>query len=173
MKPALGTLFACGILLGGCSSISTNFDYDAKADFAALQTYRWLPPPKNPAVNSLSRDRILAAVNTGLIAKGYRQVNANADFEVAIHGGSQDRVQVTDWGYTYGPRGAYRGGRGVDVYQYREGTLILDIVDANTHKLIWRGTARKALHSNPTPEERTKTINAAVEKILKGFPPTK
>ena len=174
MKNISGLLYSCGILLGACSSISTNFDYDAKADFASLKTYRWLSPPKTLHMNSLTGDRILDAVNAGLAAKGYRQVKANADFEVAVHGGSQDRVQVTDWGYTYGPRGTYWGGsRGVDVYQYREGTLILDIVDANTNKLIWRGTARKALDPNPTPEQRTKTISEAVENILKNFPPGK
>ena len=51
--------------------------------------------------------------------------------------------------------------------------MIVDIVDTDTHKLIWRGTARKVLDTNPTPEQRTATVNAAVAKILADFPPKK
>ena len=61
------------------------------------------------------------------------------DFRVALHTGQQSKVRVTDYGYGYGV-GRWGGG-GLDVYQYQEGTLILDVVDAKTKKLMWRGTA--------------------------------
>ena len=37
---------------------------------------------------------------------------------------------------------------------------------------FWRGVAERTLDSNPTPEKTDKRINEAVEKILKGFPPS-
>jgi len=149
LKTIQSLILACAILLGGCAPISTNFDYEVGWDFDSLKTYQLLTPPADSGINS--------------------------DFQVAYHGGSENKIEVSNWGYAYGQRGAYYGASrsSVDVYQYQEGSLIIDIVDTKTHKLIWRGTARKVLDTNPTPEERTATINAAVAKILEAFPPTK
>jgi len=177
LKTIQGVFFAFSILLVGCAPISTNFDYDVNWDYDSLKTYQLLTPPANSEVNSLSRDRVTNAINSELIARGYDKVSENPDFLVAYHVGSQHKIEVSDWGYAYGGRGSYYGYGGrrtaVEVYQYQEGSLIIDIVDTETHKLIWRGTARKVLDTNPTPEERTATVNAAVAKILEAFPPTK
>jgi hypothetical protein len=116
--------------------------------------------------------RVGAAVEAGLKAKGYLQAEGAPDFLVATYVGRQSRIQVTDWGYGYGPRGAWYGG-GVDVYQYEQGSLVLDIVDARTKKLVWRGTATAIIDPGASPEERTKRINEAVAKMLEDFPPRK
>jgi hypothetical protein len=175
LKTTQSVLLACAILLGGCATISTDFDYDVGWDFDSLKTYQLLASPTEARVNSLSWDRVTNAINSELVARGYSAVDADSDFQVAYHIGSQNKIEVSDWGYSYGRRGAYYGARrsAVDVYQYQEGSLIIDIVDTKTHKLIWRGTARKVLDTNPTPEQRIATINAAVAKILEAFPPTK
>jgi hypothetical protein len=56
--------------------------------------------------------------------------------------------------------------------QYTQGTLILDIVDAGTKKLTWRGSAQANLGSNPSPGASTdKKIKQATDKILDRFPP--
>ena len=49
--------------------------------------------------------------------------------------------------------------------------LVLDVLDARTGELIWRGWATKSLDDNPTPETVQKYVKAAVEKILEKFPP--
>ena len=72
------------------------------------------------------------------------------DFRVAVHFGSREKVQVTDWGYGYAPSRRYYGGGGVDVYTYTEGTLILDVVDATSEQLLWRGSATGAVSRSKT-----------------------
>jgi hypothetical protein len=72
-------------------------------------------------------------------------------------------------GYYYGGP-YYRGG--VYSYYYQEGTLVLDFIDAESKKLIWRGTAKAYLEKEQTPEELDKIVNEAVEKILMNFPPS-
>ena len=53
---------------------------------------------------------------------------------------------------------------------YTVGTLVVDIWDASTKKLVWRGTASKTLSDDPS--KSTKNINEAMTKIFKEYPPT-
>jgi len=113
-------------------------------------------------------------VNRQLTAKGLKQDSSNPDFVIAYHVGVEDKVDVRDWGYTYAIRGRYWGvrTRGVEVHQYKEGTLILDFVDAKTMELLWRAAGSGAAKENPTPKEVEKSINKAIAKFLENFPPT-
>ena len=159
-------------LLAACSNVSTHYDYDPKTDFNTLKTYRWLPQPKDSVTTSpLVLQRIQSATDRELAAKGYRKAEGDVDLLVAVHTGAKQRVRVTDWGYGYGYGYYGWGGGRMDVYQYEEGTMILDVVDAGTRKLVWRGTAVAALSPQPTPEQTTKLINEAVNKLLMDFPP--
>lgn len=156
--------------VAACSSIRATYDYDVNADFSRMKSYAWIPVPDSDREDPLIVKRVQDAVDRELAAKGLRRSKSNPDFRIAMHTGSQSKIRVTDWGYGYG-RGVYWGGGGVDVYQYEEGTLILDFVDARTKKLIWRGTARGTINPDATPEARTKTINEAVAKTLANYPP--
>ena len=69
-------------------------------------------------------------------------------------------------------RGMYGTG-GVDVTQYQQGTLIIDIIDMSQQKLIWRGTGSGTMSDSPSVETRTENINNAVNQILAQFPPGK
>ncbi len=69
------------------------------------------------------------------------------------------------FGLGYGPY--YGSSR---VREYVQAKLVLDVVDAGTNELIWRGWATKSLEDNPTPEAIHKYVKAAVEKILEKFP---
>jgi hypothetical protein len=75
-------------------------------------------------------------------------------------------IKGDDYPFFYGPPS-----RDVIITEYEQGTLVLDIVERRSKKLVWRGTARATLLENPTPERSTARINEAVRKILAGFPP--
>ena len=159
-----------------CSPIySVKYDYDTKTDFASLRTYDWLPIPAKADIDRLNVERIKNAVNSQMAAKDLRKAPDNPDFLIASHVGKKEKVRIADWGYGYGPYGRYWGGyggpRGVDVYKYEEGSLILDFVDAKSNKLIWRGSAKAQTNTAKTPEKRQELIDEAVHKILEKFPP--
>ena len=166
----------------GCSSISVHHDYDAAANWASYKTFDWIEQPMDPAggnaqdaraQNSLLAKRIMNAVNAQLAQRGmYRDIQ-NPTLLLAYHTGVQSKVDVTNYGYSYGY--GYYGWQGsnVDVYQYNEGTLIIDLIDASTKELVWRGVAQKTLADNPRPEQIDKTINDAVAKIFQKYPPKK
>ena len=74
-------------LAAGCSSISTNYDYDRDADFGSYCTFAWYELPANAPTdarqaqqrNDLLDKRIKNAVNAELERKGMTLVTNNPD----------------------------------------------------------------------------------------------
>ena len=70
----------------------------------------------------------------------------------------------------YGLGSPYRYGGSGYAREYVEGTLVLDVVDAKTDEVVWRGWSRKDLGGDPKPENIRTYVNQAVAKILEEFP---
>jgi len=172
---AFWVLFLICFMVSCASIYGVEHDYDKQVDFANLKTYDWMSIPEKANIDSLSVQRVKSAVNTELKGKGLMMTSDNPDFLIAEHLGKKDKIQVTDWGYDYGPYRGYRGRYpttgGISVSEYEEGSLILDFVDAKSKKMIWRGVAKAVVDRADTPEKREKLINEAVQEILKNFPP--
>ncbi len=177
-----------GLVLSACATVSTSTDYDPAANFSALKTYDWAGPQPitgNPRLDSdILHTRIRNAVERELATMGYRKVTSGEpDFKVAYHVGLEDKLDVTSFTYYDYDYPAYYHGRAgfgpsaawpqteTHVYQYEEGTLLLDIVDPLTNKLIWRGTAKAEVDPNQSSEKKEAKINKAVQKLLSKFPP--
>lgn len=179
------------ILSAGCaSSVKVSSDYDPGVDFTSFATWSWVedePRAKGgagAAGNQLLSNRVSAAVERTLTTRGYRQVQGSPDFRVAFTFAAQEKLDVRSspsTGAYYG--GGYRGRRGgvytgwggsnVDVTQYTEGTLIIDILKPSGEQLVWRGTGTTKVREEKNPEKRTQKVNDAVDKILAQFPPKK
>jgi hypothetical protein len=113
-------------------------------------------------------------VEAELQGRGMTADTENPDLLLVYHTGVDSKINVTDWGYTYPTRyGGWYGDRDVDVYQYEEGTLIVDLIDAKTHQLVWRGTATKTLEDNPSPERMEQNLREVVGKMFASYPPSK
>ena len=171
------------LLAIGCApSVSVKQDYDKEANFAALKTYDWMQPPTTAVGsvkaalerNTLLDKRVRTSISEQLAAKGYRQDSANPDFYVVYHTGVEDKVNVTDWGYSYAGYGRYYGygaPSNIDVYQYKEGTLIVDVIDAKAKQLVWRGFATGTVNPDAKQEQREKKLNDAIARMMAQFPP--
>jgi hypothetical protein len=122
-------------------------------------------------LSSLFDARLKKAVNSQLEARGLKQHPDNPDFLITYHTGSEEKINITSYGYGYGPYWGAWGGP-FEVQQYTEGTLVLDFVDAKSRQIVWRGIATKAFASRPKPSETEGKINEVVGKLLAGFPPT-
>jgi len=55
------------------------------------------------------------------------------------------------------------------VDSYEVGTLVVDMFDTYSKKLIWRGSASDVLTGKPDKDE--KRLEKAVEKMFEHFPP--
>jgi hypothetical protein len=168
----------CGTLLMGaaaCSSLSYHSDYDEQADFSVYQSFTWIggsyePVEGGPGDASFFERSVRAAVEKELFDMGFEVLQeGRADMLVAYHASGKETAQANteDYGYAYG-RWAYSD---VSVQSYREGTLIIDLIDAGTKELVWRGWATGTVQENLNSEERTKRIQEAVAKIMDQYPP--
>jgi hypothetical protein len=197
MRDLRGLLVALlGVALGGCSTMEISTDYNPSANFSGLRSYNWLPGPQgnpdDPRINnSLLDGRIRSAVESQLAAQGYeKQVSGTPDFFVGYHAAVEkklDVITIDDYyshasvggpGYrpgsslVYGHQGRTWGGSSqTHVVQYDEGTLILDIVDPQTRKLLWRGSAQAEVNLSGSPEKKQEKVNEAVRRMLERFPP--
>ncbi len=73
------------------------------------------------------------------------------------------------YGYRYGGMGGM-GTASTTVSEYTVGTLVVDMFDAKTKNLVFRGTAEDELSDNP--EKNAKRLEKASDKLFKDFPPT-
>jgi hypothetical protein len=151
------------IFIAGCSSITVNQDYDTSFDFSKWKNYGFLPISESEGIDQLSADKLTNAIKTQLNAKGYKDAEP-ADFGIALHFGQQTVTDIQSYGYGY-------WGGGVDVSQYQQGSLVVDLIDMKTNKLEWRGTGQGVMSDNPDVQERTANIDTAIAQILAPFPP--
>jgi hypothetical protein len=173
MKPA--ALIAAAIVLAPVvlAAQKTSFDYDKTANFAGFKTYALKDGKK--VGDPLIDNRIVAAIESQLAAKGLTKNDAKPDITVIYHVAFDKKQDITAYSTGGGPYG-YRWGGGwgttdVRVNEILVGTLVIDIADANKGEAVWRGMGVKEVDVQAKAEKRDKNINNAVEKILKNFPP--
>ncbi len=154
--------------LGSCSSYQTMYDYDTKADFTKYETFDIAGmTSEDPRVSQLIEQRIDRAIREELRKKGLEPQDENAELEVKYHVATEEKIDVRDYGYRYW-RFGWAGGP--DVFEYVEGELIVDLVDAEKEQLIWRGSTQGTLTSGK-PAAITRKINNAMEDMFKNYPP--
>ena len=154
------------LLVAACSSIQIKHEYDGEEDFSRLETFAWMATTEalvkcgdgTLASSNLYDAEIRNAVNRELSARGFEQDTEKPDFII---------VFCTKGGHVLSHR--YWGA--IDLDEYREGTFVLDFVDADTQRLLWRGVAEGAMPDAPTPEQIQAATREAVRKLLDNFPP--
>src|SRR6185436_10447299 len=150
-------------------------DFDKDADFSKVKTFAirigtgW----NNP----IGEKRVLAEIQQGLTEKGWTATDeAKADALVVLHGATEKQKTLNTFysgGYGgYGWRGGYGGGMSsatTTVDEFTVGTLVVDVFDAKTKALMYRGIAQDELSDKP--EKNAKKLAKASDKLFKDFPP--
>lgn len=196
-RAALGSVAI--LFLAGCATTRIRTDYNREVAFGHLNSYDWVAHRAGtngdveagtngdePAVSPLLERHILNAVDSELARRGYERVTSGTpDFRISYRVVAAQRERL-DPGFGYSPFfGHHRFGHGHHsrfghhggfygpglVREFLRSTLVLDVFDARSNKLIWRGWARSDLPANPKPERFQKYVDEAVHKILKKFPP--
>jgi hypothetical protein len=146
-------------------------DYDHNANFGQYKTYSW---QKVQTKDPLVVDRIKSAVNSALAAKGWTEVPSGGDVEVFAIETTQNQQTLDTFynGFGGGRRWGGFGGFGdatTTVETYKVGTLVVDLFDAKTQKLIWRSSSSDTLSDKA--DKNTKNLDKGVNKMFQHFPP--
>jgi hypothetical protein len=169
-------VIAAGGLMSACTTTTrVSADFDRSARFDGYRTYAWMARDHHDRHNPLIARFARESIDAELGQRGFVLVSdpAAADFEVDFTIGARDRIDVNTypvryrgpwaWGYGY-------YGREVDLRQYREGTLAIDIFDGRTHQPVWTGRATKEI----TRADQLRSdgpIRVATSEVLAQFPP--
>ena len=146
-------------------------DYDRAANFSQYKTYSW---EKVQTADPLSVDRIKAAVNSALAAKGWTQVESGGDISIIAIEINRDHQTLNTYYDDFGGGWRWRGfggfGESTTTFDtYTVGTLVVDLFDAKTKNLVWRGVSSGMLSDKS--DKNIKNLNRGVQKMFQHFPP--
>ena len=163
------------LLLAGCSSKPpVHTERDPLADFARYRTYAWLAAPREPSpidadpTRSGFAWRMRSALDSQLGRRGYVETDADgADLLVSVgvtidekHADTiRDYIRYRDAGGTQGLFSAYSLG-------YEETRLTVELFDAGTRQVVWRGIGALAMDAH----DRGHQTDATVAQMFEAFP---
>jgi hypothetical protein len=168
-------LCVVALALSCAPSLQVETDFDRRASFRGYHEWSFIDSPRarggslgglDPAL----RTRIEEVIRGELTSRRFANAEpGGADFYVAYHGGAQDHVTVETYGYSMW---AAQGGDvyllGANSQTHTEGMLVLDIVDAKSRALVWRGTATDVVVNRADAADK---VTKAVRRMLDNFPP--
>jgi hypothetical protein len=124
---------------------------------------------------------IKRAVDEQLVQKGLRQVEKDADLKVAYHAIIREEKNINlsasgmgggPWGGWGGPWGGWNGGTATgQTSTIPVGMLLIHLYDPARNQLVWRGDATKTIDLNKDPEKNYKSLQKAMAKLFKNYPP--
>ncbi|PRY14766.1 uncharacterized protein DUF4136 [Pontibacter ummariensis] len=181
----------CFMLLTGCA-VTETVNYDPTANFSEFQTFGFYQ--ENPAAeqdiaagnyNTLLDQYLKSAIRQTLSAQeGLTYDATNPDLKVAYDVSVDTETNVNTnyafapgFGYGYSYWYGYRYNYGFNnfptayrtINQYKEGTVVVDLVNAETNELVWRGVGEAVV--DMTGNISQETINQIISEVLEEYPP--
>ncbi len=172
-----GALLSALVMAGCATAMTVSSHVEPGLDFSQYHTYDWGPadalPTGDPRLDKdpVFRDRVQGAVERQLAARGFALSSSGApDLLIHYHANITERIDANRVDRTYGYCAA--GDCPPGVIEYEAGTLVLDIIDARTNRLVWRGWAQNSVEDLLDDPDRMGTaITEAVTRMLQRLPP--
>jgi hypothetical protein len=143
-----------------------HVDFDPKADFGAFKTFLvrdGTTTTNTPELNSwFMRKKINDAIRANLSARGLTEAQGRADLVASWELGARNGRGVQE---VSNGRGNLRS----DVYDYKEGTLTIRLLDANSAQ-VWQGVYRD---DERNPSKLAANLPRDIKKLFDDFPPKK
>jgi hypothetical protein len=171
----LAAIIPVALAIAGCATMTVGSYVERGLDLTQYDTYNWGTPDALPTrdprfdENPFFNDQLQGAVEKQLAAKGFGQPTSDApDLLIHYHANISRRIDVNNadlaLGYSYDEES-------VPVVEFETGTLVIDLLDARTNRLLWRGWARHGVEDMlADPDKMAQRIDQAVSGILARFP---
>ena len=162
-------------------------DYDQSYSRGKVESFSWYETSGTSVkdISPLMHSRIVNAIEHHLSQAGLREAASEPDVYVTYHTSTTGNftIETKTWGYFYpvdwwfdyyGSAVVVTGERksGTIVHEYKTGTLIVDVWDARTNEMVWRGTATDITVS-PSPSKMQKRLEKALRKMVDEWASTK
>jgi len=182
-------LFFLCLSLFSCQSLVVNSDYNTSYDFTPLKTFALITdPPKEVGDlrfdSPLMHDRIKSNILLTLNNNGFEESpDKSQDFNVKFHIITRSETQINQYPTAYYSTGIYAPhtfhhnfyypftGMETEVTHYEVGSVVIDIIDAKTNKLIWRGWGDRRISNSDNATLNDINIKKTIQEILTNFPP--
>ena len=169
-----GAVATSALVLTGCASINVSSYAERGVDFAQYHTYNWGPLAErttgDPRLDSnpFFNDRIRADVERQLTRRGYvKTTTGQPDLTIHYHARIGQEVDVNG----ADRRAGYCGDGDCQPFVYEAGTLLFDLVDTHTNRVIWRGWAEGSVDGVVDNQEwMEQKIDEIVAKVLEKLP---
>jgi hypothetical protein len=163
LRPATLAVFIGLALSGAAGAADIKVNYDWQADFTRYKTWRWRKG--TPAPDPVADKRLREAIESRLAARGLTRVESRGDLDVVYRVAAENKIGVENLGY----KQPFFEGRATRIRHLRMGTLVLDMIDASSGKVVWRGEAYDATTTALSDLERM--IDEGIAQLLQDFPP--
>ena len=158
------------LLVTKALAVEVRIDFDPTVDFSAFQTIGW--GEGTAAEDEELERKIHASIERELIPLGIREVREDPDMLIVTHA-SMDQgrdIDVSKFDYWTEYQGWKRPMAVTDEsWSLEMGVLVVDLLDAASGRLIWRGIATGNVAKKP--EKRGEKLDNTMAKLFKGFPP--
>lgn len=160
----------CALAISLISTIvvgqQVSVNYNRSQSFAQYHTYAWGSNNANQVQNSILAQVAVQDVDSALQGKGLQKVqeNQNPDLIVTNNGGLKQQTSYSAWGM----RGIGGCMGGITPEQNVVGTLIVDLYEAKSQSLVWRGIAQGTLNNNGNKNQQL--VQKAIQKMFKQWP---
>lgn len=166
-----------GLAASGCATaLTAGADFNTSADFTRYTSFAWVEadaaPVGDPRLenNPFFTERLHHAIQAQLDRRGIRHRSEGASLLIHHHASVRHHTEVyqadLSAGYIteeYGP--------GTQIVDYEEGTFLVDIADAETREILWRGWAVADIDAAlEDPERMSELLDRATELMFERFP---
>ena len=168
---------ALGIAATGCATMAISSHVQPDLDMSPYRTFDWGPPDSLPTgdprfdKDPFFQDHMLGEVERHMAARGLSRVaeGSQADLVIHYHAVIERRIDVNRVDRSYGY--CYDEECSTLVIEYEAGTLILDVIDRRTNRLIWRGWAQNSVNTMLKDRDHMSAeIARAVDGMFERFP---
>lgn len=177
VRGSLGVLAIAALAIGGCATMNVSSHVERNVDFAQYKTFDWGPadalPTGDPRLdnNPFFNDFLQGAVEKQFAGRKLMQVASGGtpDLLVHYHANISQKIDVNrvdrEHGYCYDENCQAR------VSEYDAGTIVVDVVDRKTNRVVWRGWAQTPFDGVIDNQDRLgKVVDEAVTKMMARFP---
>ena len=189
-KITVGTILLSVMIFSACNTLKVTVNYDNTVDFSKFTTYEYYgwAAESDKILNPFDKKRIESAFGKELNKRGMKYVEEDGDLIITLYIHTEDKTQVTanttsmgmyGYGgyYGYGPRYGWGPGYGMgqstttyNEYDYKVGTLIIDMYDSNKEQLVWESVGSKTINQDQTSEAKEQRIKQTAAQMMSKYP---